>query len=118
MGFYSDAIRLIDLAEEQLCISDLNVDDILASLKGAIEPESQNGMPVPSCPANNVMMRLEALVEHCTSIANKTCEINEALNGQRRDHESVMRIRKEDLDARISGALSAQKIKQDLMPAR
>lgn len=118
MGFYSDVIQLIDLAEEQLCISDLNVDDVSASLKGDIEPSPQKGHPIPSCPANNVMIRLEALVEHCTSIANKTCEINEALNGQRRDHESVTRIRKEEIDARISGALSAQKIQKDLMPAR
>lgn len=118
MGLYSDVIQLIDLAEEQLCISDLNVDDISASLKGAIEHDQQKAQPVPSCPANNVIMRLEALVDHCTSIANKTCEINEALNGQRRDHESVARIRKEELETRLSGALSAQKIKQDLMPAR
>lgn len=111
MGFYSDVTRLIDAAEEQLCISDLNADDIYASLIGFVDPEQQKGQSVPSCPANNIIMRLEALVEHCTSIANKTCEINEALNGQRRDHESVARIRKEELEARISGALSDKKIK-------
>lgn len=111
MGFYADVIRLIDLAEEHLSVSDLNTDDVLASLKGDCEPELQKGSSIPSCPANNVIIRLEALFEHCVSISQKTSEINEMLNGHCRDRESAEQIKKQVSDANITGAINAKKIK-------
>lgn len=88
MGFYTDAIRLIELAEEQLCISDLNLDDVSSSLRPIEGQVTDKGVEIPTCPANDVLLRLDALLEHCAKIASKSCEINDMLNGVMRDKES------------------------------